>query len=200
MLRTIGRTIGSMRRMAGDFQKQFDQALRDSDLDDLRKELDEVKSIDPIGDMGKKDPWQEIMRGGKDGNTSKAPADKSAKKPDPEPEAAGVAGSKPAKAAVKSAKAPTKSSAKAPTKSSAKAPTKSSAKAPTKSSAKPGARKTAAKPGARKTAANPAAKAAKPATKATAAKPAAKSTAGGKTVKSGTANRSRSAKSESAAT
>ncbi len=193
MLRTIGRTIGSMRRMAGDFQKQFDQALRDSDLDDLRKELDEVKSIDPIGDMGKKDPWQEIMRGGKDGNTSKAPADKSAKKPDPEPEAAGVAGSKPAKAAVKSAKAPTKSSAKAPTKSSAKPGAR-------KTAAKPGVGKTGAKPGGRKTAANPAAKAVKPATKATAAKPAAKSTAGGKTVKSGTANRSRSAKSESAAT
>lgn len=39
MLRTIGKTVGNLRRMAGDFQRQFDQALREAELDEVKKEI-----------------------------------------------------------------------------------------------------------------------------------------------------------------
>ena len=39
MLRTVGKTIGNLRRMAGDFQRQFDQALKEAELDQVRKEV-----------------------------------------------------------------------------------------------------------------------------------------------------------------
>ena len=39
-LRTIGRMIGKVRRLASDFQGQFNEALREADLDHVRKDLD----------------------------------------------------------------------------------------------------------------------------------------------------------------
>lgn len=39
MLRTVGKTVGNLRRMAGDFQRQFDQALREAELDEVKKEI-----------------------------------------------------------------------------------------------------------------------------------------------------------------
>ncbi|MEL6746682.1 MAG: Sec-independent protein translocase protein TatB, partial [Pseudomonadota bacterium] len=35
LLRTIGRVFGQVRGMARDFQRQMDQAIRDSELDDV---------------------------------------------------------------------------------------------------------------------------------------------------------------------
>ena len=37
MLRTFGRMVSKMRGMASDFRQQFDEALREADLDDVRK-------------------------------------------------------------------------------------------------------------------------------------------------------------------
>ena len=55
MLRTFGRTMGTVRRTANDFKRQFDEALReaerDSGLEETRKSL---KSIgNPIADLKK---------------------------------------------------------------------------------------------------------------------------------------------------
>ncbi|MFG1349560.1 Sec-independent protein translocase protein TatB [Xanthobacter autotrophicus] len=42
VLRTVGRTITKVRRMAGEFQGQFQEALREADLADMRKEISDV--------------------------------------------------------------------------------------------------------------------------------------------------------------
>lgn len=39
LLRTVGGWFGRMKRMARDFQRQLDQAVRDEELDKLRKEV-----------------------------------------------------------------------------------------------------------------------------------------------------------------
>ena len=47
VLRGFGNTMSSVRRMAGDFRKQFDDALKEAELDDVRKLADDVRSLDP---------------------------------------------------------------------------------------------------------------------------------------------------------
>ncbi|MBB3951221.1 Sec-independent protein translocase protein TatB [Aureimonas jatrophae] len=53
MLRTFGRVTGQMRRMAGDFRRQFDDALREAEMDELRNTVNDVKSLDPREDIRK---------------------------------------------------------------------------------------------------------------------------------------------------
>lgn len=47
MLRTAGNALGKARRMGRDFQRQFDDALRDAELHELKQGLDSVKSASP---------------------------------------------------------------------------------------------------------------------------------------------------------
>ena len=47
MLRTFGRVTRQMRAMAGDFRRQFDDALKEAELDEVRKGIDDVRSLDP---------------------------------------------------------------------------------------------------------------------------------------------------------
>ncbi|MBA4789347.1 MAG: twin-arginine translocase subunit TatB [Rhizobiales bacterium] len=42
VLRTMGRTITKLRRMAGEFQGQFQDALREAELSEIRKEIGDV--------------------------------------------------------------------------------------------------------------------------------------------------------------
>ncbi|MBL8586999.1 MAG: twin-arginine translocase subunit TatB [Methylobacteriaceae bacterium] len=42
VMRQVGNAIGKMRRMAADFQGQFMDAMRESELDDIRKEVAKV--------------------------------------------------------------------------------------------------------------------------------------------------------------
>lgn len=51
MLRTIGKTIGNMRRMAGDFQRQMNDALKEADLDGIKTGIDSVNSINPVSQL-----------------------------------------------------------------------------------------------------------------------------------------------------
>ncbi|WP_082666387.1 Sec-independent protein translocase protein TatB [Aureimonas sp. AU4] len=53
MLRTFGRVTGQMRRMAGDFRRQFDDALREAEMEELRNTVNDVKSLDPREDIRK---------------------------------------------------------------------------------------------------------------------------------------------------
>jgi sec-independent protein translocase protein TatB len=39
MLRTVGKAVGQLRKMAGDFQKQFDDAIREAELDEVKKTM-----------------------------------------------------------------------------------------------------------------------------------------------------------------
>ena len=47
MLRTFGKTTAKLRAMAGDFQKQFNEALKEAELDDVKKSVDELRSLNP---------------------------------------------------------------------------------------------------------------------------------------------------------
>ena len=59
-LRTLGHWMGKIRRMAGDFQNQFNEAMREAELADLKKEVDDMASqaskmahFDPLDDVRK---------------------------------------------------------------------------------------------------------------------------------------------------
>jgi sec-independent protein translocase protein TatB len=43
LLRNVGRMMGTVRRMAGEFQSQFNEALREAELDELRREVTGLK-------------------------------------------------------------------------------------------------------------------------------------------------------------
>jgi sec-independent protein translocase protein TatB len=51
MLRTFGRMASRVRGMANEFKGQFDQALREAELDDVRKGLSEVNKINPANSL-----------------------------------------------------------------------------------------------------------------------------------------------------
>ena len=53
MLRTFGRTTAKMRSMAGDFRKQFDDAMREAELDEVRSTIDSVRKMNPAADVKK---------------------------------------------------------------------------------------------------------------------------------------------------
>ena len=53
MLRTFGRTTAKMRSMAGDFRKQFDDARKEAELEDVKSTLDSVRRMNPAADVKK---------------------------------------------------------------------------------------------------------------------------------------------------
>lgn len=57
MLRTFGQTIGKVRRMAGEFQSTFNEALREAeqqaDIADMKKQVEKAGNFDPLGDIKK---------------------------------------------------------------------------------------------------------------------------------------------------
>ena len=42
VLRTVGQTVGKMRRMATEFQNQFMDAIKEADLEDVKKEISAI--------------------------------------------------------------------------------------------------------------------------------------------------------------
>jgi sec-independent protein translocase protein TatB len=50
MLRTLGRYAGKLKRTAGEFRSQFDEAIRDSELDDLRSTMSDLNPVNQIKD------------------------------------------------------------------------------------------------------------------------------------------------------
>ncbi len=51
MLRNIGRMVKKVRSMAGDFQSQFDDALKEAELDGVKDTLQDVKSMNPMSSL-----------------------------------------------------------------------------------------------------------------------------------------------------
>ena len=51
MLRTVGKSVKKIRGMAGDFQRQFDDALKEAELDGVKKTFDDVKSMNPLNQV-----------------------------------------------------------------------------------------------------------------------------------------------------
>ncbi|MGI9372410.1 MAG: Sec-independent protein translocase protein TatB [Hyphomicrobiales bacterium] len=53
MLRTFGQFVGKMRRMAREFQDTFEEAAKDTGLDDIAKGVSDVKNMSVAGQVGK---------------------------------------------------------------------------------------------------------------------------------------------------
>src|SRR5664279_5385894 len=57
VLRTLGQALGKVRRMANEFQGQFQEALREAELTDLQKQAEDftsdISSFDPMADTQK---------------------------------------------------------------------------------------------------------------------------------------------------
>jgi len=58
VLRTLGQWMGKLRRMAGEFQNQFHEALREAEMADLKKHVDDITStaksyanFDPVSEV-----------------------------------------------------------------------------------------------------------------------------------------------------
>ncbi|MBW8734422.1 MAG: twin-arginine translocase subunit TatB [Asticcacaulis sp.] len=51
LLRQLGRFVGRMRAMADDFKTSFEDMARQSELDDLRKEVEALRSTQGLGDI-----------------------------------------------------------------------------------------------------------------------------------------------------
>lgn len=52
VLRTVGQAVAKIRRMAGDFQSQFSEAMREAELDQAKKSVEDIgtsvsKALDP---------------------------------------------------------------------------------------------------------------------------------------------------------
>ena len=47
LLRTVGKTVGNMRRMAGDFQNQFNEALKEAEMDEVKNTIGDIRKLDP---------------------------------------------------------------------------------------------------------------------------------------------------------
>jgi sec-independent protein translocase protein TatB len=52
LMRTFGHYAGKLRRMAGDFQRQFEDAMREAELEEVRKAMQSVRDAAPSLDLG----------------------------------------------------------------------------------------------------------------------------------------------------
>lgn len=67
MLRTFGRFATRLRGMANDFKGQFDEALREAELDDVRKGISEVTKLNPTNSLREAiNPLRQLGQGIKD--------------------------------------------------------------------------------------------------------------------------------------
>ena len=60
VLRAVGQWMGKIRRMAAEFQGQFQEAMREAEMEDIKKQVDDLTStatsvtnFDPLGDISK---------------------------------------------------------------------------------------------------------------------------------------------------
>src|SRR5215208_6339212 len=51
VLRAFGRTMAKVRGMAREFQGHLDAAMRESGLDEVRREVQSIRSINPVADV-----------------------------------------------------------------------------------------------------------------------------------------------------
>ncbi len=51
LMRTFGHYAGKLRRAAADFQRQFEDAIRETELEEVKKAIDSVRSTDTVVDL-----------------------------------------------------------------------------------------------------------------------------------------------------
>jgi sec-independent protein translocase protein TatB len=78
MLRQFGKTVGQMRKMAGEFQSQFNDALKEAELDEVRRSIEDVRSTasgatNPLRNIG-----SDLRRSVEQSSGTKKPAPASA--------------------------------------------------------------------------------------------------------------------------
>ncbi|MEP9398148.1 Sec-independent protein translocase protein TatB [Mesorhizobium sp. KR2-14] len=164
MLRTFGKTTAKLRTMAGDFQRQFNEALKEAELDDVKKSVDALRSLNPATEIKKQlNPFEQAaadVRSGLD----------TALKPSPSPVPPASDAAQPAEPLKTGAEAvPAMPAEAAPTASQPESAKKAAAEAATVKAKKPAAAKAAASATPKAAASKPAAKVA---SKATTKKPA----------------------------
>jgi sec-independent protein translocase protein TatB len=81
VLRAIGQWTGKIRRMASEFQDQFREAIREAEVADIKKDIDEATSglntgLDPFSGTGESTAWKHTEPA-----TSPAPAADAAPSP-----------------------------------------------------------------------------------------------------------------------
>ena len=64
MLRTVGQFVGKARRMAGEFQRQFNDALKEAELDDVKKSIDSARNAIPKNPI--KESLESMAKAGSD--------------------------------------------------------------------------------------------------------------------------------------
>jgi sec-independent protein translocase protein TatB len=52
-MRFVGQWAGKMKRMGREFQNQFNEALREAELEGVRKDIQDIMSTDPLADVKK---------------------------------------------------------------------------------------------------------------------------------------------------
>jgi sec-independent protein translocase protein TatB len=64
VLRTAGRFVNKMRRMASEFQDQFQEALREAELQEIRKQAEDLSSTlhQSVGDLARVDPLADAQK------------------------------------------------------------------------------------------------------------------------------------------
>ncbi|KFB09882.1 Sec-independent protein translocase protein TatB [Nitratireductor basaltis] len=139
VLRGFGRTTSKIRGMAGDFRKQFDEALREAELEDVQTLVKDARKLDPRREIKKHlSPLEEA------GKDVRAGLDQAMKPKASQPKL--DEGNRPA-ASDAVAKAPVKTGATAKSSAAGKATAKSAASAAKKApSGSRSTSKTAAKP------------------------------------------------------
>lgn len=53
MMRKLGRVVGQARSMAREFQRSFDELGREAEMEELKKEIQALKSANPVGDVSR---------------------------------------------------------------------------------------------------------------------------------------------------
>lgn len=151
MLRAFGKATARMRATANEFKQQFDEALKEAELEDVKNIIDETRKLDPRSKITQVfDPIRsagEDLRTGLQSTTSMSPATPEKVAEVATPVDAGGAPVPPAvEPAAEKAVAPKKSTRKATPKAENKATEAKTAKAAPKavSAAKPAAKKPAA--------------------------------------------------------
>ena len=72
VLRAVGHWMGKIRRMASDFQGQFQEAMREAELADVKKQFDDMTSV--TGDLTKFDPLADAQKDLERSMTAEPPA------------------------------------------------------------------------------------------------------------------------------
>lgn len=188
MLRNFGKFASQLRSMASDFQRQFNDALKEAELDDVKKSIEDVRKINPVNQL--KDSLNPLKEAGE--------SVRKAVETDPQKSLNTSTTSESPKAPAadddKTADKPVPTEAEAKAEAARKAPAKTSA------AKKPPAKKTAAKKPAAKTATTKKTPARKPAAKTAAKSTSAKSAASKSTTARKPATKSKSAPKTAAAT